>query len=666
MGSIEGAGAGAAEGSPILVCGLGALGQRCVEVLRSYDVPVRTLDIRDQVELGREGGVASPFVRGDCRSTQALQAAGIEECRAVMLVTGDPHANIEGALAARKAKAQIRIVSRAGDHHLMELLSSALGNCVAYDPNRLAAGALALAALGAEIVGHFHLEGRLLRVIRHRVVAGDPWVGASAEEANAHGVMVLEHLPREQAEATRASHGHGDLFHQHDPARVLAVGDVLTLLAIDRAFEAEAREAKAPVEVLREGVVSRLAKARRSIGRTTGVVLGAATAVLVAVSLAAFLFPLGDPSLTHRDAIFSALVLMTGGTYADLFPAFHFLPDSLRTFSVTLSVIGTVATGLLYAWLTDRLMTIRLRLGPRRPPPPRAGHVVVVGLGRVGRSASSLLRDLGRPVLAVESRTIEPHALPHLAVLSGDGAERETLEAAGIPGARGVLAVTDSDWVNLEIALRARTLNPDCQLVMRTRDPRFSENVAGAFQGVRVLCVPVIAAKAFAAAALGEDVLDLFQLHDRTVFVIEFQVEAGDGLDGRLLPDVAEGYSVIPVLLQAPGHEARFCSPLDRAVRLAPGDRLVLLGPSRSLQKIERGDLNARREEVTLTGLRPYADRIALAGVLVKQLGYPLERAQGVFEGLPASLEERLYPHQAHRLRTALEAGGVVVEKGPG
>ena len=655
------AGEGTPEQSPILVCGLGALGQRCVEVLRSYDVPVRTLDIRE-VEEGREREVASRFVRGDCRSTQALKAAGIEDCRAVMLVTGDPHANIEGALAARKVKASIRIVSRAGDHHLMELLSSALGNCVAYDPNRLAAGALALAALGAEIVGHFHLEGRLLRVIRHRVVAGDPWVGTSAEEANAHGVVVLEHLPRGEADAARTQ-GHGDLFHQHEPARVLAVGDILTLLAIDRAFEAEKKEAPTPVEVLREGVVSRLAKARRSIGRTTGVVLGAVTAVLFAVSLAAFLFPLGDPSLTHRDAIFSALVLMTGGTYADLFPAFHFLPDSLRLFSVSLSVLGTVATGLLYAWLTDRLMTIRLRLGPRRPPPPRAGHVVVVGLGRVGRSASALLRDLGRPVVAVESGAVEAHALPQLAVLSGDGADRETLEAAGIPGARGMLAVTDSDWVNLEIALRARTLNPDCELVMRTRDPRFSENVAGAFQGVRVLCVPVIAAKAFAAAALGEDVLDLFQLHDRTIFVIEFHVETGDGLDGRLLPDVAEGYSVIPVLLQTAGHEPRFCSPLDRAVRLAPGDRLVLLGPSRSLQKIERGELNARTVQITLTGLRPYADRIALAGVLVKQLGYPLERAQGVFEGLPALLEDRLYPHQAHRLKAALEAGGVVVER---
>jgi Trk K+ transport system NAD-binding subunit len=377
-------------------------------------------------------------------------------------------------------------------------------------------------------------------------------------------------------------------------------------------------------------------------------------------------FPRGDAALTHRDGIFSALVLMTGGTYADLFPAFHFLSDPIRLFSVGLSVLGTVATGLLYAWLTDRLMTLRLRLAPRRPPPAQSGHVVVVGLGRVGRSASSLLQELGRPVVAVESGAIEPHVLPTLAVVAGDGAHGEALEAAGVGRARGVLAVTENDWVNLEIALRARTLNPDCQLVLRTRDPRLTENVAGALPGLRVLCVPVIAAKAFAAAALGEDVIDLFQLGDRTIFVLEFRVGPGDGLEGRRIADVAEGYAIVPVLHETRGHEPRLCSALDQAARLVAGDRLVLLGPSRSLQRIERGEMNERTTEVRVEGLRPYADRIALAGLLVKHLGYPLERAQEIVAAVPTTLPERFYPHQARRLEAALEAGGAKVETAVG
>jgi Trk K+ transport system NAD-binding subunit len=392
------------------------------------------------------------------------------------------------------------------------------------------------------------------------------------------------------------------------------------------------------------------------MGRTTGVVVGAVVVVVAAVALAAILFPIGDPALTRRDAIFSALVLMTGGTYADLFPAFHFLPDSLRLFSVVLSVIGTVAAGLLNAWLTDRLMTLRLRLAPRRPRPPADGHVVIVGLGRVGRSAVALLRDLGRSVAAVEVSPLEPHVLPGVPVVAGSGTDREALEAAGAPNARGLLAVTEHDWANLEVALLARKLSPDCRLVIRTRDPRFSENVAGILPGLRVLCVPLIAAKAFTVAALGEDVLDLFQLGDRTVFVVEFRVAKGDGLDGRLVSDVAEGYSVVPVVHATQGGPPRFWSALDAGTRLAPGDRIVLLGPTRGLQRIERAEAAAPSEVVSLAAWSSGADRTAVAAVLANHRCYPLERAQELVASSPAELPERLYPHQARRLRAALEA----------
>jgi hypothetical protein len=60
--------------------------------------------------------------------------------------------------------------------------------------------------------------------------------------------------------------------------------------------------------------------------------------------------------------------------------------------------------------------------------------------------------------------------------------------------------------------------------------------------------------------------------------------------------------------------------------------------------------------------VRPYADRIALAAVLVKHLGYPLERAHALLAAVPAPVPEPLYGHQAHRLRIALEAAGAEVQ----
>jgi Trk K+ transport system NAD-binding subunit len=647
------------QGEAVLVCGFGSLGRQCVQTLRRYRVAVRAVD-RDDVERGEFADV--PFERGDCRYVDVLRRAGIEMCRAILLVTGDAYANIEAALAARKLNPSIRIVARVAEQNLNALLASAVGNFVGYEPNRLAVGALALAALRSETVGYFHLEGRLLHVVRHEVAAGDVWIGMRVDEVNAHGLSVLDHHPPSESPADEeplaARHGP---FHRYDPAAVVRAGDVLTLLC-----ERDARLGGASLVVSQPGEgekaerwVELLARCRRAIPRAGGVVFGAVVVIAITVTTAAVLFPRADSALTGADGAFTALVLMTGGTYADMFPAFNHLSNAMRLFSVLLSVIGTVFVGLLYAWLTDRLMTLRLRLAPRRPRPPAQDHVVIVGLGRVGRGAAEVLDELGRSVVGVEPTiAIDQDALPRMSLVRGDGADVASLEAARLAGARGLLAATDNDWMNLEVALVARKMNPKCGLVIRTRDTRFSENVAGLVPGLAVLCIPVIAASAFAAAALGENVIDLFQLDDTTVFVVEYRIEAHEALRGATLAEVAEGYSVVPILHAREAHEARLCSVSDGSIRLQIGDRLVLLGSASSLQNIEHGSMLTRTAEVTLEGLERFADRLVISALLVQQLGYSLEHAREMLESLPRILPQRLYPHQAERLCLALERAG--------
>jgi hypothetical protein len=147
------------------------------------------------------------------------------------------------------------------------------------------------------------------------------------------------------------------------------------------------------------------------------------------------------------------------------------------------------------------------------------------------------------------------------------------------------------------------------------------------------------------------------------VFVVEHQVKAGDGLDGRLLAEAAEGYSVVPLWYDAHGHAPRFWTPADRAVRLGPGDRVVLLGRSSSLQWIERSEMQPRRSFVRLSARRPFADPLAVAAVLVQHTGCTLEAGLELLQALPRDLPGPLYPHQAQRLQAALEASGTTSER---
>ena len=612
----------------VVVCGLGSLGLSCTAVLRRYGVPVQAVDkdleIATLAASGDSSGVES--THGDCRSVEVLRRAGVDRARAILLVTGDSRTNVEAALAARRLNQTIRIVARTAQDNISQLLTERLSNFVAYEPSRLAAGALALAASSSEVIGHFHVGGRLVRVLRRPVEAGSRWQGAAIKELGRHGVVVLDHAGAGEDDPVNpmAAPPDEELFYGHDQDRHVQEGDVLTLLSVERAESTP----RAPEPRARRTLADVLRGWRRSLRRPAGVVLTSLIVVSIALLISAAAFPTADGALTHVDGIFTALVLMTGGTYADLFPPFGKLSNSLRLLSVTLSAIGTVFVGLLYAFITERMMTLRFRLSTRRPPVPRRDHVVVVGLGRVGRHAAERLQELQQPVAAIEAGALADHTLPELPVVTGNGVEENTLSAVNVAQARAVLAATPDEWLNLEVALQVRRFNPDCELVIRTSDARFSENIADVVPHMHTLCVPVIASQAFAAAAVGGNVLDLFQLRQRTVFVVEHEVRAGDGLDGRLLSEAAEGYAVVPVWYATTGRKARFWSPADQGVRLHAGDRVVVLGPSRSLQWIERGVPRPRDTQLRITGRRAYADAIALASLLVQHTALTLEQAR--------------------------------------
>ena len=128
----------------VMVCGLGRLGQQCVKALAGYRVPVYGVDLQ------LPSGVGLDFARitlGDFRDPETLRRAGLAQCRSIVLLASDTAANIEGAFAARRVQPDIRVVVRGEQQVWQDLLFQRLGNLVVYEPNRLAAPALAFAVL---------------------------------------------------------------------------------------------------------------------------------------------------------------------------------------------------------------------------------------------------------------------------------------------------------------------------------------------------------------------------------------------------------------------------------------------------------------------------------------------------------------------------------------
>lgn len=105
--------------------------------------------------------------------------------------------------------------------------------------------------------------------------------------------------------------------------------------------------------------------------------------------------------------------------------------------------------------------------------------VLIVGGGRVGRSAARVLRQKGTPVHIIEK---DPGLCARAAevsdrVFEGDAADYDLLMEAGIKAAPSILLTTHDDPMNIYLAAYCRRINPALRIVSRITHERNMESI---------------------------------------------------------------------------------------------------------------------------------------------------------------------------------------------
>jgi Trk K+ transport system NAD-binding subunit len=155
------------------------------------------------------------------------------------------------------------------------------------------------------------------------------------------------------------------------------------------------------------------------------------------------------------------------------------------------------------------------------------GHCIVCGMGDVGYRVAELLRRLGEEVvvLTLQAREERQRKAEELGIriLTGDARVDQNLHDAGLASAKLLIAATDQDLVNIEVALDARRMRPDMPVVIRLFDQGLARQLEGTFDVQRALAMSALAAPSFAAAALGEAILGTFSFQGAPYVVGKFQ-----------------------------------------------------------------------------------------------------------------------------------------------
>jgi len=260
------------------------------------------------------------------------------------------------------------------------------------------------------------------------------------------------------------------------------------------------------------------------------------------------------------------------------------------------------------------------------------GHFIVCGMGHVGYRVVDLLGRLGETVTVItqSARAEWLHAVQArgVQVRIGDAQDERLLVEAGVREAQAVLAVTDQDLVNIEIALDAKRLHPDIPVVVRLFEQNLAHQLESTFDIRRALAMSALAAPVFAAAALGERIINAFTLEGSWYVIGRLTLDPASPLINLSARHIVDQYRLTTLTHEREGTGDVLLPHPETTLHL--GDRVTLVG-----RKLEWDTLTG---DATAPGSVPYAPLWSLAGLRQRLRLSSLHVVQRVWRNAPLSL----------------------------
>jgi Trk K+ transport system NAD-binding subunit len=222
--------------------------------------------------------------------------------------------------------------------------------------------------------------------------------------------------------------------------------------------------------------------------------------------------------------------------------------------------------------------------------PPCKGPILVCGLGHTGYRISTNLLALGCQVVALDfeggrlSGRLSELGIP---VIFGDLRWSTFLTEAGVKEATAIVSCTEDDMMNLQIALRARQLNPKIRVVMRIFNDELNEQLRQTFGVNSAYSTSALASPDFVSAALNRMNVRFVDIEHLPQVIVRLQVNLSS-LYGTLIADLQQEED-LTVLLHT--RDGQVSIPPNLETRLRVGDEILVL-----ITEDKLGELNRRNQ----------------------------------------------------------------------
>jgi Trk K+ transport system NAD-binding subunit len=453
----------------ILIVGADVVAEEvCRELIASGD-RVRLVFALSPTLAERIRRTGASVTIGDPNDNAVLEEAGVTEASVVLTLSDNDELNLAVALRARMLNPHIRVILRQFSPKIGRKIEQSLRDATVMSLAVHAAATYAGAALDPGCFFALPFPGTSGTLVGFtRVRADEIEIGgltvAGAEDRLGARILAL---------GDRSDPPPEEVIHDHE--MLVLFGEIVERQ--DAAFRREATSGGAAQPVAR--TAARLWRAVRQLNPIARTV--AISAFVFYATMFAF-FHLGLHSSVN-SAAFDVAETMTNAGFGDSSVAQRGLAATVGTIAYMIG--GTIFTAIFIGYVSaaiTRAQWVQLQ-GLRRV---RArDHVIVCGGGRTGGAVVALLVAAGKRVIVIESHPdpgmVRRARSGQIDLLTGDATHEDVLELANVPRASSLMALTNNDTGNLEIALGARALRPDVPLVVRMESRTFSQATSELF-----------------------------------------------------------------------------------------------------------------------------------------------------------------------------------------
>ncbi|MFN3197578.1 MAG: Trk system potassium transporter TrkA [Bradymonadia bacterium] len=290
-------------------------------------------------------------------------------------------------------------------------------------------------------------------------------------------------------------------------------------------------------------------------------------------------------------------------------------------------------------------------------------RIIIIGAGEVGFNIAARLVTEGHDVLIVEQQEAILDRISEaldIQAIRGHGARPSVLQEAGIEDAEMVIAVTDSDEVNMVACLNAAIFGrSDVIKIARVRDPAYLDErffndervtIDRAINPERVTADKIVGLLKYPA------ITEIAEFSKGQVQLVRLPITGTSPLAGLRFVDLAERFPKTQLLIAALHRDHQLIIPTGSDVILPGDEAYIVTQPNQCQVMLERVGIKGQStSRVMIAGgsriARFIAADLEAVGVQVKIVEPNARRAQILAEELPHTVVIHGEPTDAELLK---------------